>query len=176
MFRNINGYRRSSQFLKAIVASLLVGTLFLADGVQATLAAPPVKPTLKGAEAIFIQGTKEFMQAKQLKGGGYNWSDNGCSVPTTVKIVAVTSNFAAKYFKNQCIQHDFGYANFGRLDPTENRRKWVDDHFYSRMVARCGDKDIVMTMPLGALPSACLAHASAFYAAVRKYGKSHFSQ
>ncbi len=176
--RKVGSDRHCSQVSRAIVASLLVTTLWTAGGAQPTLAGRGVKPSLSGAEAIYYQGTKEFMQSKQRGGGNYNWSDNGCSVPAAVRITTPATNFAKIYFLNQCKQHDFGYANFGRLDPTESRRKSVDDHFYSRMKARCLDKEITTNLSFGpgGLVIACRSAAEAFYRGVRTFGKRYFSQ
>lgn len=150
-------------FLSIAAALSIVFTMFSVTAVAAA-------PTKSGAIAIFYQGTGDFMNRKAQGGGGYNWTDDGCSVPTFVKIAAPVTAYASWIFSSQCKQHDFGYRNFGgslRLDPTSSRRKSVDDHFYGRMNARCGAWEIVFS---GQGPL-CLANSLAFYTAVRVFGR-----
>ncbi len=149
---------------RAVTAAILVVASL---GVGAVVFAAPTK---SGAITIFYQGTGDFMNRKAQGGGGYVWTDDGCSVPLAVKIAAPVTAYAALQFKDQCKQHDFGYRNFGgslRLDATETRRKSVDDYFHGRMNARCGAWSIRYS---GQEPL-CLVNSLAFYTAVRNFGK-----
>ncbi|MGB8860157.1 MAG: phospholipase A2 [Ilumatobacteraceae bacterium] len=157
---------KASRFTRLGTALLVAASLAFGGGASTALAAP----TKQGAIDIFYQGTGSFMARKAQGGGGYVWTDDGCSVPLAVKIVAPVMAYASWQFKDQCKQHDFGYRNFGgslRLDPTESRRNSVDDHFHGRMQARCGAWEIRFS---GQEPL-CRANALIFYTAVRNFGK-----
>jgi hypothetical protein len=154
---------RARHIIRAVAIAVAASFLYASGPVVAA-------PTKQGAIDIFYQGTGSFMSRKAQGGEGYNWSDDGCSVPTVVKIVAVTTAFASQIFVDQCKQHDFGYRNFGgslRLDPTESRRRSVDDHFYGRMNARCG----AWWIRYSGGELACLGHSLVFYTAVRNFGR-----
>ena len=157
--------KRHRRGVKLLSASLIATSVLGVGSVSTVHAADR-----RGAEKIFYQTTPSFMAAKAKKGNGYDWDDNGCSVPNAVVIVSATAFFAKMYFSNECKQHDFGYRNFGgnlRLDPTEARRKSVDDHFLAQMMTRCNS--LVVGLKQG-----CQLHAKAFYEAVRKFGRLFF--
>jgi hypothetical protein len=61
----------------------------------------------------------------------FDWSDDGCSK---------TPAHLASRFRSACLQHDFGYRNFGKgltLGRTENMRSAVDKEFRSEMYRIC---------------------------------------
>jgi hypothetical protein len=133
-------------------------------------AAPGPPPTAAGAAAIFYRSTASFLVYKANHVAGYNWTDDGCSVPSTLKFSVPALAFASRRFVAECAQHDFAYRNFGgtmRLDPSEARRRSVDKFFYARLKDRCRAPDIVHAHR----KTLCLAYARIFYAAVRTFGR-----
>jgi hypothetical protein len=95
----------------------------------------------------------------------FDWSDDGCSVPRSVRIVLPPTALGTAVFADQCRQHDFGWRNFGRglqLDPTPARKWWVDGIFHARMHERCG----VWWIRYAGLEPACRLTADAFHLAV----------
>lgn len=62
----------------------------------------------------------------------FDWSDDSCSW---------TPPYLRERFHIACIQHDFGYRNFGKgltLARTENARAWIDNRFKAEMYRICG--------------------------------------
>ncbi|GAB3916303.1 hypothetical protein GCM10027613_14400 [Microlunatus endophyticus] len=99
-----------------------------------------------------------------------DWSTDGCSVPVSHAL----KEYADKTFYNACVRHDFGYRNYGsdnkhgpHLDPTEHRRKEIDDRFLFEMRAICSHKH-------GASGTICRKKAALMYLGARKGAKSHF--
>jgi hypothetical protein len=123
------------------------------------------------AEEIFYRGTNSFMDTKRgTKSSldrGFDWTDDGCSVPTAVKIAWPPAAIGSWVFEDQCKQHDFGWRNFGpksrlQLD-THLFRKWsIDLHFGDRMEARCG----VYWIRWSGNETICVATSNAFETAV----------
>lgn len=144
--------------------------LVLVAGVLAAPHDAHAAVTLARANDIYYRGTDSFMSIKRSPPAadrGFDWSDDGCSVPFSIPTVP-----SVVWFPDQCRQHDFGYRNYGsaappRLDPTESRRRSVDDHFYGRMNARCG----AWWIRYGGQEPVCLASSLAFYGAVRNFGR-----
>lgn len=76
----------------------------------------------------------------------------------------------AEAFHEACVIHDFGYRNYGgqglRLDPTEARRKIIDDRLYEEMLWICSDRPEALLN--------CPGAARTMYQAVRQYGGPAF--
>lgn len=125
-------------------------------------------PTRDGAVAIYFRSTAEFLVLKRLRSGGYDWSDDGCSVPTRLQMSVRAMRYAAYVFVDECRHHDFAYRNFGGhlgLDRSDAHRAVVDRHFYEQMKRRCG------RLGRGRLQrTVCRVNAGVFYAAVRAFG------
>ncbi|WP_051470980.1 phospholipase A2 [Patulibacter minatonensis] len=88
----------------------------------------------------------------------FDWSDDGCSPPTP--------DHLRERFRNACLQHDFGYRNFGNglmLERTENRRYRIDVKFRNEMNRICG------RMFSGNAKRVCKAEATVMYKAVRRF-------
>lgn len=103
-----------------------------------------------------------------------DWSTDGCSVPEFYVVSYSVRKYAQKTFFNACARHDFGYRNYGsdnkhgpHLDPTEHRRKELDDRFAFEMHAICSHKQ-------GLSGTFCRKNAAAMYHGVRVLGKSYF--
>jgi PKD repeat protein len=119
------------------------------------------------AEMIGIMGTSldDFYAAKARGGGGYDWTDNGCSVPGGLRRFFVWADF----FLRACARHDWGYYNFGQssqagqttwFEATDTRRNYIDDNFIKDMTILCSSLHD---------PRLCLARASEFWGGVH-YG------
>lgn len=110
------------------------------------------------------------MVIKRAHPRGYDWADDACSVPAGLRVSVRTLRFAASTFADQCRQHDFAYRNFGgsrNLDPSNRRRKQVDDFFLEQMRRRCRQPDIRRARRV----TVCLGYAYVFYGSVRAFGR-----
>ena len=126
--------------------------------------------TQAGAATIFYRTTDRFLEVKRRHPAGYNWTDDGCSVPAALRVSLPALRYASKTFVAQCEQHDFAYRNFGgslHLDPSESRRASVDRFFYAQMRSRCQLPDVARAHHL----RRCLFYARVFYLAVRAFGR-----
>lgn len=166
------GHRAHSTAVRlslALSAGVIVSTTLVV--LPAGGAAPvPVAPTSAGAAAIYFRTTESFLVVKRRHAGRYNWTDDGCSVPPTLKVSVLALQFAATTFAAQCAQHDFAYRNFGgslHLDRSEARRASVDRFFHRQMRARCEQPDVVRARR----KTVCRLSARAFYLAVRSFGR-----
>lgn len=153
------GRRVLSRLLTAVL--VVVGSVGYASVATAA-------PSKSEAIWIFYRSNKSFMSIRDQRTNypDYDWSENGCSVPSAAKLVP-SIGYASRYFNKQCVQHDFGYANFGGrldLDNTLSRKYSVDRQFYGVMQDRCGD------IWWGAR-AVCRGHAWIFYQAVYWFGQ-----
>ena len=133
-------------------------------------AAATTGPTTRDAERIYYRSTESFMILKRSRPRGFDWGDDACSVPTGLRVSVRTLNFAASTFADQCRQHDFAYRNFGGsrdLDPSNRRRKEVDEFFLEQMKRRCRQPDVRRARRV----TVCLGYAYVFYASVRAFGR-----
>lgn len=95
----------------------------------------------------------------------FEWSTDGCSHP-----------LADPDMRPACVQHDFGYRNFGnhyalKLEPTRRRKDWIDSRFHIEMVRICDDK---YKPELPEAWATCNDHASVMFTAVSLFGDSSF--
>jgi len=157
---------RIARFGAAVLAPVIVVALVAAPGPHAVA---DTVPSAADAALVYFRNNREFLARKRLGGDGFDWSDNGCSVPWALRLSVPTLSFAARTFAAECSQHDFAYRNFGgvlRLDPSAARRLQVDRHFYRLLRARCTAADIVRRHAV----LLCRFYARAFYRAVRIFG------
>ncbi|WP_159030810.1 phospholipase A2 [Streptomyces sp. 769] len=105
---------------------------------------------------------RQFPTYAQQHEKPFDWTTDGCSPPTPRPW--------AKVFHDACVIHDFGYRNYGgeglRLDPTEARRKTIDDRLLEEMLRICRDQP-------NALPD-CPGAARTMYQVVRQFGSTAF--
>lgn len=148
------------------------GLVWWAVSVVLSGAAPPVPgpppPTKQGVAAIYYQTTPEFMRVKRSLPAGFDWGDDGCSVPRWLRVSVRSVRYAMVMFVDECRQHDFAYRNFGGrlgLDRSEAQRAVVDRHFYEQMKLRCRHRTNGYLQR-----TRCGMHARAFYIAVRAFG------
>ncbi|MGI5478954.1 phospholipase A2 [Streptomyces lavendofoliae] len=97
----------------------------------------------------------------------FNWTTDGCSVPV---------GFApySQVFRPACVQHDFGYRNYGahhelRLSPTRETKNWIDGRFRTEMERICQDTYVSHLAGLN-----CANAARAYYVAVSLGGDAAF--
>ncbi|MGW8376836.1 phospholipase A2 [Streptomyces sp. ODS28] len=149
--------------LPVTLASL---TLAATGALGALAPAAPAAPSVREqADRIMNLGYAEFARTPHV--APFNWTNDGCSVPTGYTPYR-------KVFEPACVQHDFGYRNYGalhelRLSPTRETRRWIDGRFRTEMRHICED---TYTTPLRL--HGCLAAADAYHLAVRAGGGKAF--
>lgn len=180
---------RTSAAMLAITASTAVGgTLLTAAPAAAAPAPAPVTSqqdasgsvssggvgTQAAAASNYTKAVKymklkhtDFVKSKKVK--PFIWKHNGCSVPTGYAPYMVT-------FTKSCIQHDFGYRNFGsgtkgglKLKPTQSTKTWIDARFRTEMKRACKTK-----YKKGNPLKMCNKAADAYWTGVRVGGKKAF--
>ena len=125
-------------------------------------------PSKHAVVLIYYQSTAEFMAVKRRRPAGFDWGDDGCSVPPSLRVALRTLRYAARMFADECRQHDFAYRNFGGrmgLDRSEAQRAVVDRHFYEQMKLRCR-----RALSGRVQRAMCRLYARAFYMSVRAFG------
>ncbi|MDQ0988910.1 phospholipase A2 [Streptomyces sp. V3I7] len=149
------------------LASALATTVLALTGVAGTAApSSATEPTVREqADVLMNLPYEQFNAAAHVP--PFNWTTDGCSVPT---------GFApySRVFQPACVQHDFGYRNYGarwelKLDPTRSAKEWIDGRFRTEMHRVC---DNTYTLPL--THAGCDNAAEAYYAAVRIGGDRAF--
>ena len=179
---------RTSAAMLAITASTAVGGTLLTAAPAAAAPAPAPAATQQAANGSVSSGvgtqaaaasnyTKavkymklkhtDFVKAKKVK--PFIWKHNGCSVPTGYAPYMVT-------FTKSCIQHDFGYRNFGsgtkgglKLKPNQATKSWIDARFRTEMKRACKTK-----YKKGNPLKMCNKAADAYWTGVRVGGKKAF--
>ncbi|GAA2118141.1 phospholipase A2 [Streptomyces synnematoformans] len=144
----------------------LTGTALAADqtpGPAAPAAAAP--PLREQADALMNLTYREFAETPHVP--PFNWTTDGCSVPTGHAPYSET-------FRPACVQHDFGYRNYGanhelQLSPTRETKNWIDGRFRTEMRRICDDRHR-STLP----HLVCVNAAEAYYGAVQVGGDSSF--
>ncbi|MEV6548584.1 phospholipase A2 [Streptomyces sp. NPDC051597] len=167
--------RAASRFLTglALCGSLLLGAVPNAAPAAAATDTPP-GAALQGRPATYPEKVREradFLQSRNYREfptyarhheRPFDWRTDGCSPPTP--------RLWAQVFHDACVIHDFGYRNYGgqglRLDPTEGRRRHVDDRFYEEMLRICVDHPDALAN--------CTGTARLMYQVVRQYGGPAF--
>ncbi|WP_431984828.1 phospholipase A2 [Streptomyces qinglanensis] len=97
----------------------------------------------------------------------FNWTTDGCSVPAGLLPYS-------KVFRPACVQHDFGYRNYGgnhelKLDPTRATKNWIDGRFRTEMRRICDDR-----YSAAGRHRNCRRAADTYYAGVRIGGDKAF--
>lgn len=114
------------------------------------------------ADFLMARTYRKFPAYSQHREKPFDWDTDGCSPPTPAPW--------AEAFHEACVIHDFGYRNYGgqglRLDPTEARRKIIDDRLYEEMLWICSDRPEALLN--------CPGAARTMYQAVRQYGGPAF--
>ncbi|MGE4426218.1 MAG: phospholipase A2 [Solirubrobacteraceae bacterium] len=140
--------------------------------VAITLAIPAAVAPSAGASTSLVQRADAAMRsdassfvARRTFSAPFDWSQDGCSNPLPIN--------ANDLFRVPCMQHDFGYRNYGargrlRLDPSSDRRRWIDDRFLGEMRGVCDRRYG------GARRTACRGVARAYWAGVRTFGSRAF--
>ncbi|MCC3776808.1 phospholipase A2 [Streptomyces sp. UNOB3_S3] len=148
----------------ALCGSFLIGTLPGAASAAATGAtrAGHADQVRERADFLMARTYREFPAYARQHEKPFDWTTDGCTHPTP--------RSWAKVFHDACVIHDFGYRNYGggglRLDPTEARRKSVDDRFLEEMLRICRDRPDALTN--------CPGAARTMHQAVRQYGGAAF--
>lgn len=161
--------QRTIHRLCLIVTVALTVGLVAPHSVHAAPARTPAA-SKAGAATLYYRTTERFLEVKRRHPAGYNWTDDGCSVPPALRVSLPALRYASTMFAHQCAQHDFAYRNFGgslHLDPSESRRASVDRFFYAQMRDRCHLPDVARAHHL----RRCLFYARVFYLAVRAFGR-----
>lgn len=123
------GHRRA-----VVAGALALGALFGSAAPAAAQDSPRER-----AEEIMSLTYAEFAEVAARREKPFDWSTDGCTA-----LGAPNLGNWQQVFRPACVQHDFGYRNFGRrgeldLDPTEARRTWIDDRFLVEMRRICSD-------------------------------------
>ncbi|MFC4517294.1 phospholipase A2 [Streptomyces ehimensis] len=161
--------RTAAQTLSALA---LLGMLLLpapdAAAAPASASAQAERATqslLERADFLMASTYREFPAYARQREAPFDWDTDGCSRPTPQAWATV--------FRDACVMHDFGYHNYGnrgttrlRLDPTETRRKAIDDRFLQEMQRICDDRPQTLAN--------CQGAARTMHQAVRQYAGSAF--
>jgi len=112
------------------------------------------------ADALMNMHAGDFVNAPH--DAPFEWSNDGCSGPTE------------QIFHNACVQHDFGYRNYGahyalKLSVTRGTKEWIDARFHEEMDRACVD-----TYPAGEAVASCMDNATLAWTAVHIFGGQHF--
>lgn len=142
------------------------GTALAVDANSPTAASAAAAPTPREqADALMNLTYRGFAETPRIP--PFNWTNDGCSVPTGYAPYSET-------FRPACVQHDFGYRNYGanhelKLSPTRETKNWIDGRFRTEMRRICDDRH---RSPLPHL--ACVNAAEAYHGAVQLGGDSSF--
>ncbi|MFE9339646.1 phospholipase A2 [Streptomyces sp. NPDC007063] len=97
----------------------------------------PADPAIRAeADRLMELTYREFAAVRHSP--PFNWTTDGCSVPTGLFPYR-------EVFRPACVQHDFGYRNYGGnhelgLDPTRATKNWIDSRFRTEMRRICDDR------------------------------------
>jgi hypothetical protein len=130
---------------------------------------PATNPTIARANQIMSMDYAAFGRLSKNE-PPFNWSSDHCSTPWSPG-TPILGDFNDD-FERACDQHDFGYANYGigglELSPNEGTRAWIDDRLQQEMRRICNNEVPFLDIPL------CHTFATAFYGAVRTFGRGPF--
>lgn len=125
--------------------------------------APAEAATVKQRAVSIMNLTyKKFAQAPREK--PFEWSTDGCSSPIYDRDMIPA-----------CVQHDFGYRNFGnhyalKLEVTRARKDWIDKRFQTEMHRICDHKYTRGSSN----HDVCGRNADIMYTAVQLFGDSSY--
>ncbi len=148
------------QYSSGKIAAVVAAATLLMGAGATTATASPVASDLDTATHILNLSYADF--ASHPRDAPFDWSTDGCT--------AAGPSINAMFFP-ACAQHDFGYRNFGmkgalKLDPSPERRAWIDARFLDEMRRICQDDQGGST--------SCLNSANTLYQGVRLFGAGHF--
>lgn len=160
--RVLSGLALSGVLLTAAATNTTASASQSADTSSGTRAAQAATP-LQRADFLMNRTYGQFPAYAQHREAPFDWNTDGCTG---------TPWPWSKVFRAACVMHDFGYRNYGRqgttrlqLDPTDNRRKWIDDRLLQEMKRICND---------GRLGIPCKTAAVTIHRAVRIGGGRYF--
>lgn len=147
---------------------------------------PSRQQLLELAESVVYGGVGAgHLEAVRAQYTQFNPTTDGCSVPWQIlKFPGLNwslNNFSEVVLE-ACVIHDFGYRNFGqnglRLDPTEDRRKTIDQAFLNNAHTLCNNAFPGGTWNLLAKRnrSACNTNAYFYYESIRLRGAGSFQE
>lgn len=146
------------------VLSILAVTIALLVG--GTTSAWAQTPTQRATDLEFNVSMATFLAARATGEAPFDWTSDGCSTPAIQDLAKWNGTFT-----NPCLQHDFGYRNFGVggvvQNATESMRTQIDNKFKQDMY------DVCRPMSLGKRVE-CQFVASAYYNVVRNVGGAAF--
>ncbi|MGA5421154.1 phospholipase A2 [Streptomyces lavendulocolor] len=128
--------------------------------------APAADPGVRReADRIMHLTYREFARTPRVQ--PFDWTTDGCSVPVGYAPYS-------QVFRPACVQHDFGYRNYGArgalsLSPTRETKNWIDSRFRTEMERVCQD---TYATPLAGLN--CMNAARAYHVAVSLGGDGAF--
>ncbi|GAA4894196.1 phospholipase A2 [Streptomyces coeruleoprunus] len=160
--------------LALLTAATLTGSLVGAETAMAAGTAHGASPTVtrlaeptlrEQADHIMNLTYREFAVTPHIP--PFNWTNDGCSVPTGLAPYS-------EVFRPACVQHDFGYRNYGgkwelKLSPTRETKNWIDGRFRTEMRRICDD---TYRFPVAHLN--CVNAAEMYHTAVQFGGDSSF--
>jgi hypothetical protein len=165
--------RASARALRTMLVGVLA-TAALAAVLIAPAAsearAPSHQQAMQMAYAVMQKHYLEFTRFRNDRPARFNWFDwsaDGCSGRFNVQV------FYRGLFRRPCLQHDFGYRNYGskrRLSRNEKTRAWVDWRLKVEMVNLCRRN----WGRFNPLRHRCLEKAGIVYAGVRNLGRDAF--
>ncbi|MGP3988864.1 phospholipase A2 [Streptomyces sp. 3N207] len=132
-----------AKFSTTLAAGVLTASTMLGAAVPGTAVAAPVPASAPADSAVRAEADRlmglsyqEFAKARHV--APFNWTTDGCSVPIGLAPYS-------EVFRPACVQHDFGYRNYGRdhelkLDPTRKTKNWIDGRFRTEMRRICADR------------------------------------
>lgn len=154
--------RRCTALLLAVLLTPALGVQASAQGLEEH-AGPSSSNTLARANAIMSMTYQEFATTPREQ--PFDWTTDGCS-----------HALADPDMTPACVQHDFGYRNYGsrtpgglKLDPTRKAKNWIDTRFGEEIQRICDDK-----YQAGAQWERCRNNASTMLFAVRVFGDGEF--
>jgi hypothetical protein len=173
-----------TRIARRIATTLAISAMAFAGTTATALAAAPAPPQSPEVQSDPPPATNPTIaRANQIMGLDYaafdrlpkneppfDWSNDHCSNPfgDTLPILGDFNDD----FSRACDQHDFGYANYGagglQLSMNENTRGWIDDRLLQEMRRICNNEVPFLDIPF------CHTAATAFYGAVRTFGRSAF--
>jgi len=150
-------------------APALAATASPSKQATAALSDPPAptNPTIARANQIMGLDYKAF-DALPKNEAPFDWGNDGCSNPAGS--VPVLGDFDDDFFR-ACVLHDFGYRNYGHglaLSPNEDTRGWIDDRLLQETRRICNNEVPFLDRLI------CHGVASAFWTAVRTFGRGSF--
>ena len=176
--------RRSLLCTVVTAVAVLLAVPTSADAAATTASAPTRAQLAAAVQAVEYEnvGGPNFGYYFHKYPTQIDWQTDGCSVPSSILHAPGLGNVLKYYsgvFNHSCVRHDFGYRNYGsgvknglRLDPTEARKKTIDNRFHSNLDIQC--KSAYSGVTKVVQREACYAAAKIFYDAVATFGGQAF--